>query len=80
MDVTDGSTAYISERYISRIVAVISTTLAAGLLIGAVVTLYIVQNPNTRLWMIAGFTCAFSMAVALITNARRAEIFAATAA
>ena len=54
--------------------------LATILLIGAVVGLYVVKSPITRLIMISIFTVVFAASIGLFTNARRQEIFAATAA
>jgi uncharacterized membrane protein YqjE len=62
------------------VVAVISVITSAALLVGVIVSLYIVHEPKSRLAMIAGFTALFAISVALMTNARRAEVFAATAA
>ncbi len=59
---------------------IISTVLAAILLIGAIISLYWVKKPKARLGMIAGFTTLFALSVGLLTNAIRAEVFAATAA
>ncbi|KAL2841268.1 hypothetical protein BJY01DRAFT_236438 [Aspergillus pseudoustus] len=75
-----GTISHFQERHVMIVVAVISVTASAALLIGAIVSLYIVQEPRSRLAMIAGFTALFAMSVALMTNARRAEVFAATAA
>ena len=58
----------------------VSVLLAAALLIGAIVALYAVQTPKKRLGLIATFTAMFAAGVGLLTNARRAELFAATAA
>lgn len=44
------------------------------------VALYIVQSNKIRLVMIGVFSAAFSLALAVMTNARRIEVFAATAA
>jgi hypothetical protein len=54
--------------------------MAAVLLIGSIISFYFVESPPAKLGMIGGFTAAFALCVALTTNARRAEIFAATAA
>ncbi|KAH5099394.1 hypothetical protein HBI21_054020 [Parastagonospora nodorum] len=72
--------AYASDRAISSFVAWFSTFLAALLLIGAIVVLYTVHSPDWRLGLIATFTTLFAGSVGLLTNARRAELFAATAA
>ncbi|KAH4003979.1 hypothetical protein HBH70_064460 [Parastagonospora nodorum] len=72
--------AYASDRAISSFVAWFSTFLAALLLIGAIVVLYTVHSPDWRLGLIATFTTLFAGSVGLLTNARRVELFAATAA
>ncbi|KAF2472379.1 uncharacterized protein BDR25DRAFT_333263 [Lindgomyces ingoldianus] len=74
------SVHYFSEQHISQIVTFIGVLTSAILLIGAIVSLYVVGRPGVRLGMIAGFTILFALSVALFTNARRAEIFTATAA
>jgi len=48
--------------------------------VGAIAGLYVEQRPKARLGMIAAFTATFALSVILLTNARRAEVFAATAA
>ncbi|KAI9807353.1 MAG: hypothetical protein M1833_000096 [Piccolia ochrophora] len=75
-----GPIHYFPEETISSIVTVISILLAAVLLIGAIASLYFVKAPNARLGMIAGFTSLFAASVGGLTNARKAEVFAATAA
>jgi len=57
-----------------------SVLIAAVLLIGAIVSLYFTHSPGWRLALTALFTMAFAAGVGLLTNARRAELFAATAA
>ncbi|KAF0325521.1 hypothetical protein GQ607_007272 [Colletotrichum asianum] len=68
------------EHSISIAVAVISTLIAAILLIGSITGLYFVKNDAAKLGLIAFFTSLFALSVGLTTNARRAEIFAGTAA
>jgi len=58
----------------------LSTVAAALLLIGAVLTLFFVTNPAARLGILGGFTVFFALSLALFTNARRQDVFAATAA
>jgi hypothetical protein len=53
---------------------------ASALLVGSIVALYFVRSPGKQLGLLGGFTGAFALSVALFTNARRVEIFAATAA
>jgi hypothetical protein len=76
----DGRTIYTSERSIARFVAILSTILAAALLFGAIISLYIVQNKQALLGMLSGWTVLFAACVGLLTNARRDQIFGATAA
>lgn len=76
----DDTTLYFQEKLIQRIVAVINIVIAAMLLIGAIVSLYKVKKDEARLGMIAGFTGFFALSLGLLTNAKRAEIFAATSA
>ncbi|KAF4853530.1 hypothetical protein CGCSCA4_v002346 [Colletotrichum siamense] len=68
------------ERSISIAVAVISTLIAATLLIGSITGLYFAKNDTAKLGLIAFFTAVFALSVGITTNARRAEIFAGTAA
>jgi uncharacterized membrane protein YjjB (DUF3815 family) len=69
-----------SMRKINRAVAIISMALSAVLLIVSIVALYVVRNNNVRLGLICAFTAMFAGSVHLLTNARRAELFASTAA
>jgi hypothetical protein len=75
-----GSVIYISDKAISAFATWLGTLLAATLLIGATVSLYVVESPNKKLGMIAAFTTLFAASVGLLSNARRAEVFGATAA
>ncbi len=68
------------ERSITRAAGIISTLVSAILLLGSITALYFVQVAIARLFMIYIFTTLFALSVALTTNARRAELFAATAA
>jgi hypothetical protein len=76
----DGRTTYISEYSISYFVVIFSTVLAAIMLFGAIISLYIVKNPHALLGMLSGWTVLFAACVGLLTNARRDQIFGATAA
>ncbi|KAL8952336.1 MAG: hypothetical protein Q9222_001747 [Ikaeria aurantiellina] len=78
----DSDIFYFPARRVQRAGAVISIILSAILLIGAIVCLVKVERQNTdlRVGLIVLFTCIFAAVVGLLTNARRAEIFAATAA
>jgi hypothetical protein len=68
------------NSHVLRTVAALTMVLAAILLIGAIINLYLVPNPKAKLGLIAMYTMLFALSVALCTNARRAEVFAATAA
>jgi hypothetical protein len=74
-----GDIRYTSDRRIAGFIAIVSTINAAALLIGAIVSLYTVASPRKKLGIIAGFTSLFAINVGVLTNARRAELFAATA-
>ena len=73
---------YYPQRRIQRAGAVISVLFSAILLIGAIVCLLLVSDRsiNIRVALIVLFTSLFALVVGLLTNARRAEIFGATAA
>jgi Na+/phosphate symporter len=60
-------------------VALINTVAAAALIIGAIIGLYFVRAPGKRLGLVTMLTGCFALCVWLLTNARRAEIFVATA-
>ncbi|KAI0192966.1 hypothetical protein EV127DRAFT_362016 [Xylaria flabelliformis] len=69
-----------NERAISLATSVITICIAAFLLIGSITGFYFVESDAVKLGLIAAFTSVFAPSLVLITNARRAEIFAATAA
>jgi len=61
-------------------VAVLSMLVAVVLLIVSVVALYVVTNANVRLGLVCLFAALFAVTVNTMSNARRAELFASTAA
>ena len=73
---------YYPQRRIQRAGAVVSILFSAILLVGAIVCLLLVSDRsiNLRVGLIVLFTSLFALVVGLLTNARRAEIFGATAA
>lgn len=71
---------YYSEHVLQRLIIGAAVVLAASLLEGAIVSLYMITNPNIQLGLIALFTSLFAATLALLTNARLAEMFGATAA
>ena len=77
---TDSPLTYISESRLNLTVAIINTIVAAVLLFGAVLNLYLVNEARTKLGLVAGYTLVFALCVGLVTNASRAEVFASCAA
>jgi hypothetical protein len=75
-----GKMYYFKTSVINRIMAVIAALISAFFLIGAIVTLYFVEPMGARLGILSAFTASFAATVGLLTNAKRVEIFAATAA
>ncbi|ORY70317.1 uncharacterized protein BCR38DRAFT_362064 [Pseudomassariella vexata] len=68
------------EKSISITVNIVTIIVALIFLIGPMTGLNFASNPVTRLVLIAVFTAMFAVSLGLITNARRAEVFGATAA
>ena len=64
----------------TRTITFIGIIGATLLLEAAIVTLYLVTNDRIRFALIAVFISLFGAAISLLSNARRAEMFAATAA
>ena len=58
----------------------ISSFLAAMLILAPVIALHFISTPNARLGAIVGFTFAFVLLMVFTTQAKRNEVFAATAA
>ena len=77
----EGDLVFFPEERVQRAGAVISALLSAILLIGAIVCLLLTANDSNglQIGMIVLFTCLFAITVGILTNARRAEIFASTA-
>lgn len=63
-----------------RIADVLSTIISSALPIAAIITLNFIDRMIIRLVAIALFTMTVSLILTIVTNARRVEIFAATAA
>jgi hypothetical protein len=61
-------------------VLLIGSTLAAVLLISAIMHLYLVVSIAAKLGFLTMYTLFFVLSVAFCTNAKRVEVFAATAA
>lgn len=79
---SDNDLFYFPHRRIKRAGAVLTILFSAILLLGAIVCLLLLSDRsiNLRVGMIVLFTSLFALVVGLLTNARRAEIFGATAA
>ena len=69
-----------SDDHIRIPIAALSVALASILPVLAIVILHFVQAKGTQLGIIAVFTACFSLVLALVTDARRVDNFAATAA
>lgn len=78
-DPFDGTTFY-QRNDVVNVVAAISMLIVSLLLISAIVLLHVISNAQAKLGIVAAFTLVFALCVALLTNARRTEVFAATAA
>jgi len=68
------------ETTLGIIVRVITTVIASILPLCSVVVLDVVQTNGLRLGIIVILTALFSLALSLMTSARKIEIFAATCA
>ncbi|KAF2204293.1 hypothetical protein GQ43DRAFT_388278 [Delitschia confertaspora ATCC 74209] len=71
---------YFPEATVKHIVSFVSVLLAATLLVGAITSLYFVKRPSTVIGILAAFTTLFAGSIGLLTNARKVDIYAATAA
>ena len=65
---------YYSEAMVHKVIAGISIVMAALLLEGAIVALYLITNPNVRLGLIALFMMLFALGIGLLSNAKRSEV------
>lgn len=79
-DATTSEFASYSDRVLGRLIDVVGTMIASLFPILSIVLLYLVTKTSVRLGIIAAFTAAFSLCLSLVTQARKVEIFAATAA
>lgn len=69
-----------TDRNVLRAANIFGSILSCTLLIGSILALYFVDNMLVRLGIVAIFTQIFSLVLILVTNARKVEVFAATAA
>ena len=65
---------------ILRVANIVASILSSGILVASIVVLNYVQKTSVRLALVAVFTQVFSLFLILATNARKVEVFAATAA
>ena len=65
---------------IMRLTTFVALALSSMLPLSSIVALHAVKNVPGRLGIIAAFTVGFSFSLAIVTRARRIEIFAAAAA
>ncbi len=72
--------ARFSESSISTTAKAITILVAANLLVGSIYGLYFASTPLQRLGLIQAFTTVFALCAGFMTHARRAELFAVTAA
>jgi energy-converting hydrogenase Eha subunit C len=79
-DNQSGETDYISHKTVALVVSSFSVIFAVLFLIGAILGLYFETDPGWRLLMLSLFTVGFACVLGLLTNARRQDVFAATAA
>lgn len=68
------------DKHVLRAANVLGSVVSSGLLVGSIMALYFVNNMLVRLGIVAAFTQVFSLVLILATNARKVEVFAATAA
>jgi len=68
------------DSKVLRVADVFSTLVSSALPIASIIALNYIDRMIMRLLVIALFTMVFSLILTLMTNARRVEVFAATAA
>jgi len=68
------------DSHIYRIGTVLGTLLSSLIPIAAIVVLSFVKDMTARLGIVSAFTGIFSVSLSLVTEGKRVEIFAATAA
>jgi hypothetical protein len=77
---SDPPIVHYDDAHLQLPASLLSTFLASLLPVLSIVALYLVESMPKRLTIAAVFTSTFSVALALVTTARRVENFAATAA
>ncbi|KAH8685800.1 hypothetical protein BGZ60DRAFT_523079 [Tricladium varicosporioides] len=69
-----------SDSHMITVVDMLGTVLASATPLISIIILYFVRNLGLRLIILCAFTLLFSLSLAVVTKARRVEIFACTAA
>ena len=75
-----GDIQYFPETRVAKSVKIISTLVATALLVGAITSLYFVKPLGIKLGLLCLYTILFAASLSLLTNARQAEVFGASAA
>lgn len=78
-DPLDRTTTY-KTHHVTKTVAAMSMTVAYVLLVSAIITLHVVTGSTKKLGFLAMYILLFASSIAFVTNAKRGEVFAATAA
>jgi hypothetical protein len=78
-DPTSGISWY-SDTHVKVVLDVLGTVISSLFPVVSIVALYFVNAMPARLGIVAAFTAVFSLCLALMTRARRVEVFAATTA
>jgi hypothetical protein len=73
------TTDFVSGNKISNAVGFISIIAATAFLVAAIWALYAVPHPKYQLIMLTFFAICFAACIALLTNARRQDVFGVTA-
>jgi hypothetical protein len=77
---SDDRVTYILEKSINAFTIICETIIALGFLIGAIWSPWHTSELEKKLATATGFIVGFGLVVGFLTNARRTEIFVATAA
>jgi hypothetical protein len=68
------------DTHFHRIATILGTLISSLIPIAAIIILSFVSNMTARLGIVCAFTAIFSVCLSLVTDAKRVENFAATAA
>jgi hypothetical protein len=77
---TASEISWYSSSSVQYVIDILATTISCALPVGATIVLYFVQSMGARLGILTAFTSIFAFSLALLTSAKRVEIFAATTA